>query len=49
MVYNWNSLGLLFAPDLEIVKEMRQELFVLLHKPVSGVEEPTTQLPHEMT
>lgn len=41
MVYNWNSLRVLFVPDLDIVKEMCQEVFVPLQKPVSGVQEPT--------
>lgn len=49
MVYNWTSLGLLFAPDLEIVKEICQEVFVLLQKPVSGVQEPTKHSPQGMT
>lgn len=48
MVENWNSLGLLSGPDIEIVKEMCQEVFVLLQKPVSGVQEPTAQPPQEM-
>lgn len=48
MVYNWTSLRLLFAPDLEVVKEVCQEVFVLLQKTVSGVQEATTQPPQGM-
>lgn len=48
MAYNWNCLRVLFAPDLEIVKEICQEVFVPLQKPMSGVQEPTKQLPREV-
>lgn len=36
MVDNSISLGLLFAPHLDIVKEMCQEVFVPLQKPAFG-------------